>query len=83
MVDLRIDVGIEPVLVGGNAFQVVFGCSRTRLIRTIDLMLLKPYFHGTTRRNGAPFWLGNSRPYMPTARIARGCIASSMRKPSI
>jgi hypothetical protein len=27
------------------------------VILTIDLMLLKPYFHGTTRRTGAPSWL--------------------------
>ena len=56
-------------------------CS-TSAILTIDLMLLKPYFHGTTSRSGAPFWLGRSRPYMPVARIASGCIASSMRSPS-
>ena len=31
-------------------------------IFTIDLMLLKPYFHGTTRRSGAPFWLGSVAP---------------------
>ena len=43
------------------ALQVVAGCSATRRMRTIDLMLLKPYFHGTTRRSGAPFWLGRSR----------------------
>jgi hypothetical protein len=29
-------------------------------MRTIDLMLLKPYFHGTTRRSGAPFWFGST-----------------------
>ena len=54
----------------------------TSFIFTIDLMLLKPYFHGTTSRSGAPFWLGMTRPYMPTARIASGCIASSRRRPS-
>jgi hypothetical protein len=25
----------------------------------MDLPLLKPYFHGTTSRTGAPFWLGS------------------------
>jgi hypothetical protein len=28
------------------------------VIRTIDLIDLKPYFHGTTSRIGAPFWFG-------------------------
>jgi hypothetical protein len=31
------------------------GCFSVKRILTIDLMLLKPYFHGTTRRIGAPF----------------------------
>ncbi|MOA21783.1 hypothetical protein D3C78_1422920 [compost metagenome] len=62
--------------------QVVFGCSLTKLIRTMDFTLLKPYFHGTTNRSGAPFWFGNSRPYIPTARMANGFMASSNRKPS-
>jgi hypothetical protein len=32
------------------------------VMRTIDLMPLKPYFHGTTSRIGAPFWLGKVSP---------------------
>ena len=43
-------------------FQLVGGCFSTSLIFTIDLMLLKPYFHGTTRRIGAPFWFGSVLP---------------------
>ena len=51
-------------------------------MRTSDLMLLKPYFHGTTMRIGAPFWFGNTSPYMPTVSSVSGCMASSMRRPS-
>ena len=61
-------------------FHVVGGCFSTNRIFTMDLMLLKPYFHGTTRRSGAPFWLGSTSPYSPTHKIASGCMASSMRK---
>ena len=63
-------------------FQVQGGCFSTSLIFTSDLMLLKPYFHGTTRRTGAPSWLGRVSPYMPKQSKARGCIASSRRSPS-
>ena len=42
--------------------QVETGCSSTSAIFTIDLMPLKPYFHGTTSRTGAPFWLGRVAP---------------------
>src|SRR5438552_3135755 len=38
---------------------------------------LKPYFQGTTRRMGAPSWLGSASPYSPTTRSESGCIASS------
>ena len=62
--------------------HAVRGCLSTKRIRTIDLMLLKPYFHGTTRRSGAPFWFVSVLPYKPTARIVSGCIASSSRSPS-
>src|SRR5215472_14965833 len=47
-------------------FHVVGGCFSTNLIFTIDLMLLKPYFHGTTNRTGAPSCFGSASPYMPT-----------------
>src|SRR3990167_5701210 len=46
------------------------------------LILLNPYFHGTTKRIGAPFWGKSSLPYNPTAKIVRGFIASSIRNPS-
>ena len=47
---------------GACTFQAVFGWVSVRRMRTIDLMPLKPYFHGTTSRSGAPFWLGSVRP---------------------
>ena len=43
-------------------FQVVAGCFSTKLTFTMLLMPLKPYFHGVTRRIGAPFWLGSVLP---------------------
>ena len=52
------------------------------VILTIDFTPLKPYFHGTTSRTGAPSWGGRSRPYRPVVRSVSGCIASSMRRPS-
>jgi hypothetical protein len=42
--------------------QELTGCWSTKRSLTIDLMLLKPYFHGTTSRSGAPFWLGRTSP---------------------
>src|SRR5215831_5146226 len=63
-------------------FQVVGGSLATSAIFTIDLMLLKPYFHGTTRRIGAPSCGGSVWPYNPVARIVSGCIASSSLSPS-
>ena len=63
-------------------FQVVGGMPPASLILTIDLMLLKPYFHGTTSRTGAPSCGGSVSPYMPTHSSASGCMASSSRRPS-
>ena len=37
------------------AIQREIGISSTKSIFTIDFMPLKPYFHGTTKRSGAPF----------------------------
>ena len=51
-------------------------------MRVMDLMPLKPYFHGTTSLTGAPFWLGRVSPYRPTASRVSGCMASSSRNPS-
>ena len=49
---------------GGDAarFQLVTGMRSVKSMRTIALMLLNPYFHGTTSRSGAPFWFGRTRP---------------------
>ena len=43
-------------------FQAVFGMDSTKVIATIDLIPLKPYFHGTTSRSGAPFCCGSGLP---------------------
>src|SRR5262245_16840408 len=48
----------------------------------MDLMLLNPYFQGTTKRIGAPLWGGRGLPYNPVAKMARSFIASSRRNPS-
>ena len=55
---------------------------KSLLLINAGMAPLKPYFQGTTSRKGAPFWFGSTRPYIPTARIVRGCIASSRRSPS-
>src|SRR5262245_17309879 len=51
--------------------------------RTIDLMDLKPYFHGTASRSGAPFCFGSGLPYTPVARKANSFVASSIVSPSL
>ena len=51
--------------------------------RTIDLMDLKPYFHGTASRSGAPFCFGSGLPYIPIARKANSFVASSIVSPSL
>ena len=84
VVDLGVNVGEEPVLARVRSmFQVVAGRVDCSVIFTIDLIPLKPYFHGTTSRSGAPFWAGSSCPYRPTAKSVSGCIASSIRRPSM
>ena len=72
----------KPYSLGCRSFHAVGGRFSTKSIATIDLMLLKPYFHGTTNRSGAPFCCGSGLPYRPVARIVSGCMASSMRSPS-
>lgn len=47
---------------GTNVAQNVGGCCSTNSTRTIDLMLLYPYFHGVTSRTGAPCCFVNSCP---------------------
>ena len=44
-------------------FHDAGGCFSTKRTLTMDLMLLKPYFHGTTTRIGAPFCAGKTSPY--------------------
>ena len=58
MIDFRIHVRVEAVFVGVLPVPTSWWHFRNHLIRTIDLMPLKPYFQGTTKRKGAPFWLG-------------------------
>ena len=80
VVDLRVDVGVEAVLLGrARSTSWWPAAARRSGSCTMDFALLKPYFHGTTSRTGAPFWLGSAWPYRPKASIDSGCIASSMR----
>ena len=59
VIDFGIHVRVEAVLLRGrHASSVVCGCFSAKRIRTMDLMPLNPYFHGTTSRSGAPFWFG-------------------------
>ena len=46
---------------GADLFQAVAGCLSVKRMRTIDLQLLNPYFHGSTMRTGAPSWLGSAK----------------------
>ena len=62
--------------------HVVAGCVSVSRSLTTDLMLLKPYFHGTTSRSGAPSWFGSTSPYSPMVSSVSGFIASSSRSPS-
>ena len=64
-------------------FQAVRGSCSMKRILTIDLADLKPYFHGTTSRTGAPFCFGSTSPYMPKASSVSGCSASSRRSASV
>ena len=50
----RVHIRPEAVFARRDLFQKVVGRSSEKWKRTIDLMCLKPYFHGTARRNGAP-----------------------------
>src|SRR4029077_2432283 len=51
--------------------------------RTIDLTDLNPYFHGNTKRSGAPSCLGTGLPYMPVTRKASSFPASAIATLSI
>src|SRR5579862_5681984 len=51
---LGIHVGQKPYSLAWMASQKVLGRSSVKLTLTIDLIDLKPYFHGRCRRSGAP-----------------------------
>ena len=59
---LGVDVGPEAVLRRPDLLQKVLGRSSVKWKRTMPLVDLKPYFHGTARRRGAPFCLGMGLP---------------------
>src|SRR5438309_1223538 len=73
----------KPYSVGWVLCQEFNGCLSVKLMRTIDLTDLKPYFQGTTRRIGAPSCFGMVLPYMPVAMKARSFVASAMARPSL
>jgi len=53
---LRINIGVENrIHWAEDCIHSELGGSLTRSILTMALMLLKPYFQGTTKRTGAPF----------------------------
>ena len=62
VIDFRIHIGVKTVFLRRMRFHAVGGCFSTKRILTMDLMLLKPYFHGTTKRIGAPFCAGRVSP---------------------
>ena len=64
------DVGDKIIFLRPVAIPEVRGLSAVNSIRTIDLMFLKPYFQGVTRRNAAPCCFGN--PTMERCSIDRG-----------
>src|SRR5262249_24336229 len=65
-----------------SASQNVFGRLSVKVKRTIDLIDLKPYFHGTARRNGAPICFATGLPYAPVTRNANSLVASATVSPS-
>src|SRR3546814_17943850 len=73
----------KPYSDGCRSCQAVSGIFSTNLISTIDLMPLKPYFHGTTRRSGAPFCCVRGLPYRPVASRASAFIPPSTPRPSV
>ena len=83
MIDLGIHVRIEPVLGGVRLVPRGLRHLVDERIRTIDLMFLKPYFQGTTRRIGAPFWFISVFAVEADREKESGFIASSIRSPSM
>ena len=52
----------KPYSLAASSSQKLTGRSSVKVKRTIDLIDLKPYFHGVTSRIGAPFWFGSGLP---------------------
>ena len=73
----------KPYSAACRPSQKVFGRLSVKLKRTIDLTDLKPYFHGTARRSGAPICFSAGLPYMPVTRNVSSLLASSIVSPSV
>src|SRR3954453_4021263 len=73
----------KPYSAACRPSQKVFGRWSVKLKRTIDLIDLKPYFHGTARRSGAPICFKAGLPYMPVTRNASSLLASAIVSPSV
>jgi hypothetical protein len=73
----------KPYSDGAACIQVVTGACSTSRMCVMAFGLLKPYFHGTASRSGAPFCGGSALPYRPVATSVSGCMASSMRSASV
>src|SRR3569623_432272 len=67
---------------GLSVLQKVAGSRSTSSMRSIDLIDLKPYFHGTTSRIGAPCCLSSGWPYMLVASSVSSFAASASVNPS-
>src|ERR1700757_885675 len=68
----------KPYSLDCSFFQNETGCLSVNVNLKIDLIDLKPYFHGVTRRSGAPSCFGTGLPYMPVTRKASSLVASAM-----
>src|ERR1044072_6108032 len=73
----------KPYSAACRPSQNVFGRLSVNSKRKIDLTDLKPYFHGTARRSGAPICFNAGLPYMPVTRNVSSLLASSMVSPSV
>ena len=52
----------KPYSLGASFSQKLFGRLSVNSMETMDLMLLKPYFHGVMSRMGAPCCWGRGLP---------------------
>src|SRR6476659_2365673 len=73
----------KPYSLDCSFSQNVDGRLSLNSTETIDFTFLKPYFHGATRRSGAPFCLWIGLQYRPVAMKVRSFIASSIASPSV